>query len=263
MTTKVKKKKSVKKNTDNTNKKKVKSEVKPKISEKSLKDYSTIIAIVVVVLLVVVAIIGINIDKNNKKKALINEFPYNSFEFIKDQNGHWVTTMNTYQGDRKVPFYYHPSELDNLEYDHRINEMFSIVYERGGKFTVAYGAELANPDIPGTGLPAIAGLEMSKIAAYIFGMETSAGFTGEIEGGNFSLVSCANASSTNYVLEMRLGKENNIYSSKENIFCAIMEVTDLNETVVLADLMAYKITGVINMTKEKKAEKYSTVHRNN
>lgn len=208
-------------------------------------DKTTIIALVIFLLVVGGIVAGLMIDRNTKKTAIINEYvrPYNGYEFNKDANGHWITIMHTVSGDKKIPFYYHPEELLDLEYDSKINEMLSIVHRNGGTFTVAYGAELTNPDIPGTGMPAIAGLELSKMALYVFGMQTSAGFTDEIENTTFNVVSCDNASLRNYVVEMRLGDENKLYSKD---YCAVMEVKTLNDTIRLADLFAYKITGVIN-----------------
>jgi hypothetical protein len=140
-------------------------------------------------------------------------------------------------------FYHHPQEVEKIPADAGIRAGFLGVRQQLGTFYIAFDPLLSN-----LGTTAIAGTEISRVTGKYFMVPTAAGFTEPLNaslsagGYEFPIYNCGNANSTTFVLEMRPGSTNRIAYGNN---CAVIYARSPNETILMADLFVYKLTGVI------------------
>lgn len=221
------------KNSDKNNKNENKSNKKHDV-------LSTIIP-VIIVLIITFGIVYL-ISYASKPKT----YTYNGFDFYKDQYGFWNVEIKTALGDEIIPFYYHPSELENIAYDQKINAGMAYVQNNNGSVVIVADKKFANPELSDTQSFIISYVEIQKITSKVFGMNTVAAFNEEIQGvENMKVFNCSMANQKIYVFELQLGEpdeENKVYSQG---FCAILRVNKPEDTIMLADLVSYKLIGIM------------------
>jgi len=226
--------------------KSIKNSIKTEENKNNKKiDYSNVVAIVFAVIvlgLFVFVIYGIKNRAPTQGPALLQE-DYNGYTFVKDNAGHWVTIIKTVNGDTEIPFYYHPKQLEDMSYDKKINQLLSLTQKKKGKMTIAFGAELTNPNLPGEGSQTVAAYEIIKVGINVFGMPVETAMIDNINGTNFTLLNCSNSTIDNFIVEMRLGNKSQVYSKGG---CAVIEAANLSDTIKLADQFVYKITGILS-----------------
>lgn len=203
---------------------------------------STIVAILIVLSL----IIGVVYLISSASKPKISTDTYKGFDFFQDAYGYWNVELKTALGDSVVPFYYHPSELEDINYDNNINTGLVIVQKNKGEVVIVADTKFANPELSDTQSFTIAYVEIQKITSKVFGMDTSAAFNEEIQGvENMKIFDCSMSNNKTYVFELQLGEpeeENRVYSEG---FCGIIRVNKPEDIIMLADLLVYKLLGIM------------------
>lgn len=161
---------------------------------------------------------------------------YNGFTFQKNANGYWEVVLE--QGP--MPFYYHPSEVDDLPVDLKaVQDITNLVLNKGSLVVSM------NPSLePGTGKNVgFAYIEISKVTAQLFAIPTTSASQYEIEGYDWPIVRCKDAKGTNVVIMMELAEQSEI--TNEN-YCISLSAETEEDYVRLADALSYRILGIIS-----------------
>lgn len=159
---------------------------------------------------------------------------YNGFVFQEDGD-YWRVGLKTVVGDQTIPFYYHPSELEEIPYAKKINSDLLAVQKNKGKFSIAI-----SPDLKESGTAVISAVEISKISGNVFGLETAAGYSGPVD--ELPVFNCENATPKNFVVELELGDANSI-SAKS--YCAVLTAQNETDLIKLSDLLVFKLMGIM------------------
>lgn len=221
--------------TDNKNNKK---------DEKSNSWKNYVIALVIIAVIAVVAIVLFSGKTRPVNSQVdLNSFTYNNYHFQKTQDGFWAVSMRTAFGDQQVLFYYNPLQLENYSYSPIINNYLKAVQENHGTVYVSFRPEIATKG--NSGPAAVAGVEVAKISSKVLGMKTKSAFTAPIDGENLTVFNCDNATSENFVVEIGLANRTEINMPKK--YCVTLLGSAVNDTIKLADLFAYKSTGVMTV----------------
>ena len=215
-----------------------KKTLKIRDAEKSLssgKIFWILLSIVVVVLAAVFIVPGLIKSEGPDYST------YNGYSFQRTNSNLWGTLLKTGAGDQGYEFYYHPLDLENEDFNNSILFHLNNVALNNGNVSIAFTPEIANQ-----GKAAIAGVEISKITG-LYGFPTKAGLThitDEVieEGVEFPVFTCENAHIRNFVIIFQLGEQTSIDSRK---YCTIITGTSIDELIRMADLMAYKIVGIL------------------
>jgi len=236
-------KKDEKLNSSSSEIKKAEDSEKKKTPEKksnSWKGY--VVALIIVAVIAVVAIILFS--KNNvpvTPSADSTAFTYNNYHFQKTSEGYWSVGMSTAFGDQQVLFYYNPLQLENYSYQPVINNYLKAVQNNRGTVYISFRPEIMTK---GNGGPAaIAGVEVAKISSKVLGLKTKSAITASIGDENFTTFNCDNATSENFVVEIGLANTTELRMDKK--YCVTILGSNVNDTIKLADLFAYKSTGIM------------------
>jgi len=214
----------------------------PEKKSNSWKGY--VIALIIVAVIAVVAIVlfsGKNTPVTHPSDS--SAFTYNNYHFQETPNGFWSVGMSTAFGDQQVLFYYNPLQLENYSYQPVINSYLKAVQNNHGTVYVSFRPEIASNG--NSGPAAIAGVEVAKISSKVLGMKTKSAFTASIEGENFTIFNCDKANSENFVVEIGLANTTELRMDKK--YCVTILGSTVNDTIKLADLFAYKSTGIMKL----------------
>ncbi|MGV8169166.1 MAG: hypothetical protein ACP5N3_03865 [Candidatus Nanoarchaeia archaeon] len=207
-----------------------------KSNKKKSKPWVVVLSVVVIAVIIVLLII---FWKNIFPEEDVPDEIYNGYIFTETPPmGMWNVTVKTSRGDAELEFYYHPQELEMLPYDENFTEAFRRVKIRNGKFFVGYDVNFSY-----YGMAAVAGAEVAKITGPVLRVETRSGLLDSI--GNESdipVYNCSKANSQNLIIELRIG-ENNSFSY--NDYCAVIYAASHDEMVMMTDLTAYHLLGIM------------------
>lgn len=213
-----------------------------KVSQKrSIKKNNSNLGIIVVVAVFIVLIVAaIILVMSNKPKQEEQKFDtiYNGYFFNQTTDlGLWSVVVRTPRGDYPLEFYFHPQQVEMFEYNNNITRDMADIILRQGKFFIGFDTNFSN-----SGVIAIAGSEVSKITGKVFGIQTKSGFVESLGDKNIPIINCSRANYMNMVLEIRQSDENKIIYDK---YCIVLYAKSPEDAVKLADLMDYKLLGVI------------------
>ena len=163
---------------------------------------------------------------------------YNGFSFV-DQGGYWLTQVEIDHVQTTLPFYYHPTEVESINYEFgAANKVLTLPPE--GRIFITLDPEDAVPKA------ALAGVEISKVTGEknrILSIEThSASTIAEVGLEEYPVVTCADANDFTVVIHMKFG-ETNLISTQEN--CIIMQATNEDALIKAADRFTYALLGIM------------------
>ncbi len=215
------------------------------MKKKQKKLGSDEITVGVILLLGILAILGIIYLPSPLEEENEFESEYNGYEFRMTQQGFWAIELSTIYGDEYIPFRNHPSEVDSIPYGNVVDG-FNIVNGNQGEFRLGI-----SPEYSESGLTTIAGIEIVKVTSHVFGLQSSAGVTTEVEETNVTeeiaegsdeVYNCSQASEEIYIVELRQGEEQRLTT---NGTCTIIESPDGEGLIEGANLFVYLILGII------------------
>ncbi|MFH1174177.1 MAG: hypothetical protein V1725_03535 [archaeon] len=165
---------------------------------------------------------------------------YNNFDFYKNVDGFWTTTVMIGKQPVIIPSYTVPPDLVNISYDDNITRH---VYQRsqfGGNIRI-----IMDPSYPSSAV--IAFTEIKRVTQGIFGINTSAGYyliDGPAENATYDLpvLSCKNASISHSIIWLKVSNRTEA-SMIHN--CIILEAPSAEELVSTADLLTYKLLKIM------------------
>lgn len=167
-----------------------------------------------------------------------DDLRYNDFEFVQGPDGFYYVELNTALGDQVIPFYFHPSQLEELDFDSNATAALFFAQRRGSEVNIAIDTDFLDDSYI-----IVAGVEVSKITGRVFGMRTTSGFTEPVQNITRSF-SCENTGGPlNFVVEFKRSNTSFVESSGD--YCVIINAVDGMDAVRLADLFVFKAMGVM------------------
>lgn len=203
--------------------------------EEPVKVWTFFVAFGIVLLL----IIGITVYNSYQRDRERAENQYNGFDFAEAAGGLWVTRIEVGQQPYDIPFYYHPRETEEVIIDRTATDPILRGAPRQIYISVApdAGAQVV-----------VAGVEISRItgAKYnLLNIDTKGALSSPAPGKlDVPVVSCANATPDVVVVQFVEGRDNLIARS-QNPNCIILQYTDTNESVRVADRFAYMLLRIM------------------
>jgi len=176
-----------------------------------------------------------NVDKNK----------YNGFDFVKDEEGYWYTIVQKGNQPYQIPFYYHPSELEDIPVDASIRDKFFSLRDNNGSIYITMDPDGNNNTI------VIAGVEIAKVTGQRYGLlnvDTHSAFikppkNTTVDTGT-PVVTCSDANNKIMVIWITLSQKNIVYSYGN---CVILEATNYRDMIKVADRLMYNLLGIMDI----------------
>jgi hypothetical protein len=239
--------KKVEVNKKNKNKKPVagaKVTEKKEGKEKEKKPMSSTAKFMVFCAVLVIIFLGLAIIPAQIRKASIEKYKYNNFEFVKQEDGFWYTMIQRGSQPYWVPFYYHPAELEDIPVEPVLRGKFFEMRDNNGSIYITLDPDSEDNRI------VIAGVEISRITGSkynLLNVPTSSAFikppsTSTAETGT-PIVTCKQANNQTLVIWITLSDTNIAYSYD---YCVILEAKTYEDMIRVADRTMYHLLGIMD-----------------
>ncbi len=240
------KKQTEKKSKEETNKKPAKESNKNSKNEadenkKSLITVFVIIGIILVMFISTYFVSSYVREKQAEAKLKESMVNYNGFIFYKDNENHWLGQLNIRGKPYTIPFYYNPYQVENISLDNQstIEKIMNFESVENGKIYITVDPEESSKIV-------VSAVEIARIlgtANNIYNYNVSSAIIREIEQTTqYPVITCENQNTKVIVIELKISKENKIYSDKN---CIILEATSADEMIKVADSFALRILTII------------------
>ncbi len=168
---------------------------------------------------------------------------YNGFTFehrVSGERDYWVTHVQLSGQTYEVPFYYHPSALENYSYDTRLTKY--ILHYPIKKIIIAVHPKAGS-------VPVLAGIDLARVTGKFYGIPTASALyvpAGENYSSlNLTQVNCNDATNTEPIIWLtNTTVEPKVILSNDTHYCIIVSGQGDN-ILAAADLMAYKLLGIL------------------
>jgi len=177
------------------------------------------------------------------KQVNLDKDKYNGFSFVKDKEGVWYTVVQKGNQPYQIPFYYHPSELEDIPVDASIRDKFFNIRDNNGSIYITMDPDGKNNTI------VIAGVEIAKVTGTRYGLlnvDTHSAFikkpgNSTVDTGT-PIVTCSDANNKTMVIWITLSQKNIAYSHGN---CIILEAVSYKDMVRVADRLMYDLLGIM------------------
>jgi hypothetical protein len=171
--------------------------------------------------------------------------PYNNFQFVKDGQL-WITTAQKGDQPYRIPFYNHPSTLENIVAEPDVEQPLleaGLNNESNVSVFISVDPTLSSRAVVG-------GVEISRLTGDrydILNLPTRSGLLREPVNQSAAtdtpIVTCDAASDDRIVIALRRGPSNLITTEGD---CIVLEATNGENMLRVADRFAYMILGVMD-----------------
>jgi hypothetical protein len=188
-----------------------------------------------IILAVIVGIVAWNSYHN---KALQAENSYNGFDFAQAQGGLWITRIEARGQPYDIPFYFHPRDTEDVIVDPKAT---APIYANPAEVVIS-----VDPNAPSKVV--IGAVEISRLLGskyHIFNLYTHSALSAPPPTAmDIPIIDCRNATAQRVVIQFIEGKDDVIAVGK-NPNCIILQYTDANESVRVADRYAYMLLKIM------------------
>jgi len=198
-----------------------------------------IIGIIVLVLVVAAVMLIAKFTREDP-----SQYDYNFFKFEK-QGMLWITYAEKDGQPYKIPFYYHPSELEDIVAHEGVE---GILLKASNEKSNSIVYITLDPELESKAV--VAAVEISRLTGErynILNLKTKGALTrpptDSIASTQSPIVTCADASEDTIVIYMTLSKANFIHVEQG---CIVLEATSTEDLVRVADRFAYMIIGIMS-----------------
>jgi hypothetical protein len=189
--------------------------------------------------IVLLLIVGIVAWQKYSQQAQQEQNRYNGFDFSKAQGGLWVTRVEVRGQAYVIPFYNHPRDLEDIVRDPNAT---LPIYRRPAEVAIS-----VDPEAPSKVV--VAAVEVSRLLGSkynLFNLYTHSALSrAPSVPVDVPILDCNNATPDRVVIQFIEGKEDVITRWSENPNCIILQYTDANESVRVADKYAYMLLKVM------------------
>ncbi|MBU1199266.1 MAG: hypothetical protein KKF46_02780 [Nanoarchaeota archaeon] len=174
----------------------------------------------------------------NKTKFEGNK--YNNFEFT-PVGKFWYTEIQSGNQRSPVPFYYHPSELEDIIIDSTLKEKFLDMKRNNGSIFITLDPDSESNEV------VLAGVEISKITGQWYQIPTSSAFikppSNAVTESETPIITCRHSSNRTLVVWLTLSNVN--LASSEG-YCVILEAKTYTDMIRVADRVVYQLLGIMD-----------------
>jgi hypothetical protein len=208
------------------------------VSKKKQNIQFIIFAAVLILILLAIVFVPRYIHKINLEKN-----KYNNFEFAKGEDGFWYTVVQKGDQPYQIPFYYHPSELEDIPVEAYLRAKFFDMRDNNGSIYITMDPDSANNTI------VIAGVEIARITGNRYGLlnvPTHSAFIKQPKNATADtgtpIVTCNNANNKTMVIWLTLSNKNIVYSYD---YCVVLEAKNYRDMIRVADRLMYHLLGIM------------------
>jgi len=177
------------------------------------------------------------------RQANLDKDKYNGFDFVQDEEGVWYTIVQKGNQPYQIPFYYHPSELEDIPVDKFIRDKFFSLRDNNGSIYITMDPDGNNNTI------VIAGVEIAKVTGTRYGLlnvDTHSAFIRQPKNATADtgtpIVTCSDANNKTMVIWITLSQKNIVYSYGN---CVILEAINYRDMIRVADRLMYQLLGIM------------------
>ena len=201
----------------------------------SLKPYLLIFGFGVLVFLLIASPLLYNKWKADKE---IEEFRYNGFEFTKVEAGNltlWYTLITVKDQTYRVPFYYHPTEVEDIVLESGLTTPFFYAETQPEVIHITLAPdEDARVAIAATQISSLTGDKYD-----LLNIETHGALHSQLPDAAFPVITCADADNDTAVFFFQQWEENLIIKDEQHPGCIRFLYTDPEASIRVADRFAY------------------------
>lgn len=197
------------------------------------------VAAVAVVVLVV--LVGVPLWNQHVSEERLEETRYNGFDFYEARQGNrtlWKTELTVEGQPYDIPFYYHPRDVERIPIEPGIAEQ--LREEPPATLYMALSPEAGSR-------PVVAAVEVSRITGErynLLNIPTKSALKSGNPNATTRVRTCADATPEAMVISFDEGDENAVYRD-ENPFCIRLEYTSGEESIRVADRLAYELVQIM------------------
>jgi len=221
------------------------SKEKEKKKEESPQEKkSRTLKFIIFVGVLIIILLGLVFIPKFINKAKLENNKYNEFEFVQQDDGFWYTLVQKGPQPYWIPFYYHPSDLEDIPVDPNLRSKFFEIAENNGIIFITLDPDAGNNTI------VIAGVEISKITGTrydLLNVPTKSAFirppTSASADTGTPIVTCNHANNKTLVIWLTISHSNIAYSYD---YCVRLEATDYENMIRVADRTMYHLLGIMD-----------------
>ena len=192
----------------------------------------------------IIVFLGIVFIPKLIQKQKLDKYTYNNFQFIERDDGFWYTLVQKADQPYWIPFYYHPTELEDIPVEPGLRSKFFEIADNQGKIFITLDPDSESNKV------VIAGVEISRITGGKYGLlnvPTSSAFikpptTSTTETGT-PIVRCEHSNNQTMVIWIALSELNLAYSQN---YCVILEAKTYEDMIRVADRTMYHLLGIMD-----------------
>jgi hypothetical protein len=200
------------------------------------------------ILLGIIAVLVIGVlayviaSHNAPKKPQSNILVYGNHSFVQGDDGNWYTQMTIRKTPYTLSFHYNPFEVENVTVDSLYTPEKIKTFRQFHPNSTIY----ITMDPTQSSRLVIASVEIAKIlgkAYNIYNYDVHSAITEPSDANTeIPVITCANATGSTMVIWITVDNSNQISSSSN---CIIIEATDANETIRVADALAFRLLNIM------------------
>ncbi|MBW2990385.1 hypothetical protein KY348_01630 [Candidatus Woesearchaeota archaeon] len=217
---------------------------KTKNNSKEKKPLSSTAKFIIFCAILVILFLGIVFIPKFIQNANRDKYRYNNFEFIKRDDGFWYTFVQKGAQPYWIPFYYHPTELEDIPVETFLRAKFFEIADNNGQIYITLDPDSEDNQI------VIAGVEISRITGGrydLLNVPTSSAFikppTESVTETGTPIVTCMHSSNKTMVIWLTLSDKNIAYSRN---YCIILEAKTYEDMIRVADRTMYHLLGIMS-----------------
>jgi len=178
---------------------------------------------------------------NYRADQVVVENQYNGFDFSEAQGGIWVTRIYAKKQPYDIPFYFHPRDTESVLVDPNATHP---LWKSPGPQEVVISV-----DPESKSKVVIAGIEVARILGTkydLYNFPTSSALSRATNAtADMAVINCLDATDDRVVIQFIEGKQNLITRYPKNQNCIVLQYTDVNESVRVADRFAYMLLKIM------------------
>jgi len=203
--------------------------------------------VIAAIVLIAIIVVGAVVFFTPKKNSLQNYDVYNGFAF-ENHGKFWQTTVELDGKLYQVPFYTHPLDITIKDYDQNVTKYLMDLVN-----TISPKRNLIIAVRPNGGsIPVLAGVNIGRITGKLYGVQTNSALYIDPDDNttyntmDFPVRSCANASIITPIIEITVNPSHpGIYFDDTNKNCIILAAENNDTLLETADLLGYKLLGIM------------------
>jgi hypothetical protein len=193
---------------------------------------------------IVILLIAVPIGYSKwKTSSVTNKNTYNGFEFYEHAMGEsllWYTRIEVAGQAYDIPFYFHPREVEDVVIDPSVASRF---YQ--GLPDMLY---LTVPSDAGS-YPVLAGAQIARFTGNrynLFNIPTKGALQSPVEGLDQVIITCDDASESQWVFSFDQGDHNVILPDENNPYCVHFYSTNESEALRVANRFEFALLKIMN-----------------